>query len=146
MTTTAVPVGAFARTARFLRHLVEMTVAMMVGMLIYGAAVGAAVGLGGGSYESVRVGRPALFALGMAASMSVTMVAWMRLRGHDWRLGGEMTAAMFAPAVVLIVCERFDLVAAGAVCPLACAAMVPAMAIAMLARLDVYAGPAQLTG
>jgi flagellar biosynthetic protein FliP len=74
----------------------------------------------------------------MAFAMSATMVAWMRYRAHSWRSSAEMTAAMFVPALLLIVCYRLGTVSAGSVCPLACATMIPAMAVAMLFRLDEY--------
>ena len=61
------------RTFWFLRHLTEMTIAMIVGMAAYGLLLG---GLG---VENARLDQPELFVLGMALSMSVTMVAWMRL-------------------------------------------------------------------
>jgi hypothetical protein len=47
----------------------------------------------GRSVEDARLGQPELFALGMAASMSLPIVAWMRHRGHSWRNGAEMSAA-----------------------------------------------------
>jgi hypothetical protein len=122
----------------FLRHLVEMTLAMMLGMFVYGALVGTIAGAAGSSFETIRVGRPELFVLGMAFSMSVPMVAWMRYRAHTWRSSAEMTAAMFVPALALILCYRLNGIAAGSVCPLACATMIPAMIVAMLYRLDVY--------
>jgi hypothetical protein len=122
----------------FLRHLLEMTLAMMVGMIAFGALVGGISGAGGSSLETVRVDQPELFVLGMASSMSVTMVTWMRHRRHTWRSSGEMTAAMFVPALALIVCYWLNGVSASSVCPLACAAMVPAMVVAMLYRLDVF--------
>src|SRR6266542_3730524 len=81
-----------------------------------------------------------LFALGMASSMTVPMVAWMRRRGHGWRNSVEMSAAMVVPALALILCYRLDAVAAGSICPLACATMIPAMVVAMLYRLDDYTG------
>ncbi len=71
------------------------------------------------------------------------MVAWMRRRGHGGRSAVEMCAAMVAPAVVLVACYRLGAVSADAVCPLACGAMVPAMAAAMLYRLDEYTGGAR---
>ena len=49
-----------------------------------------------------------------------------------------MTAAMFVPAFALIVCYWLTGVSASPVCPLACAAMIPAMVAAMFYRLDVY--------
>jgi hypothetical protein len=123
---------------RFLRHLLEMTLAMMLGMFVYGALVGTISGFAGSSFETIRVDQPELFALGMAFSMSVPMVAWMRHRGHTWQSGVEMTAAMFVPALVLIVSYWLNGISAGSVCPLACAAMIPAMVIAMLYRLGEY--------
>lgn len=122
----------------FLRHLLEMTVAMMLGMFAYGALVGTLSAASGSSFETIRVGQPELFVLGMALSMTVPMVVWMRHRGHDWRNSAEMSAAMFVPGLALIVCYWLNGISASSVCPLACAAMIPAMIIAMLYRVDVY--------
>lgn len=126
-------------TLWFLRHLGEMTVAMLVGMLLYGLLLGSLLAGAGSSLEEGRLGEPELFVLGMAFSMSVPMVAWMR-RGHGWRSSAEMSAAMFAPAVVLIVCYWLHAVSANSVCPLACATMIPAMIVAMFYRLHDYTG------
>lgn len=122
----------------FLLHLAEMTLAMMVGMLLFGALVGVIAGAAGSSLEAMRTGHPELFVLAMATSMSVTMVVWMHRRGHSGRACGEMTAAMFVPAVVLIGCYWVGAIAADSVCPVACMLMIPAMAGAMLLRLDHY--------
>ena len=132
--------GRFSRTFSFLRHLLEMTVAMMLGMFAYGLLLGGLLSAAGSTVEDARLGQPELFALGMATSMSVPMVLWMRHRGHDLRNRVEMTAAMVAPVLVLIVCYRLHAVEAGSICPLACTAMIPAMVGAMLFRLDDYAG------
>lgn len=144
-TLTAPSATRVSRTVSFLRHLGEMTVAMVVGMFLYAVSVGTLLGAGGSSLEEARASQPELAVLGMAAAMSVPMVAWMRRGGHGWRNSAEMTAAMFAPAAALIVCYWLHAVSASSVCPLACAAMIPAMVVAMLYRLDDYAGhhPAQ---
>jgi hypothetical protein len=126
------------RSVYFLRHLLEMTVAMVLGMFAYGALVSTLSAASGSSFENVRLGQPELFALGMAFSMAVPMVAWMRHRGHDWRNSVEMSAAMFVPVLALIVCYWLNVVSAGAVCPLACAMMIPAMMFAMFYRIDAY--------
>src|SRR5512133_633676 len=126
------------RTWVFLLHLLEMTVAMMVGMLVFGSLVGVIAGASGSSLEAIRVGRPEFFVLGMAAGMSVTMVARMRRRGHSHRSCREMTAAMFVPAFGLIAGYRLGAVSADAVCPVACALMIPAMAGAILFQNDAY--------
>jgi hypothetical protein len=125
----------------FLRHLGEMTLAMFVGMFGFGLALGVAAGLAGSSLESVRVSQPELFMLGMGSAMSVTMVAWMRHRRHSWRQGWEMTAAMFVPVVAVLGCYWAGAITADPVCPLSCALMIPAMAVAMLFRLDAYTTP-----
>src|SRR4029078_13181883 len=82
-------------TLTFLRHLGETTVAMFVGMFAFGVVLGLIAGLAGSTFESIRSPHPGFFMLAMGASMSVTMVAWMRHRGHVWRHGWETTAAMF---------------------------------------------------
>jgi len=122
----------------FLRHLVEMVLAMFVGMIGFGFAAGVLAGVAGSSLEAVRVSQPELFMLGMGSAMSVTMVAWMRHRDHGWHDCWEMTAAMFVPAVGVLACYRAGAIPADPVCPIACALMIPAMAGAMFCRLDVY--------
>ena len=115
---------------------------MMLGMFGYGLLLGGVLSAAGSSVEDGRLGQPELFALGMVTSMSVPMVLWMRHRGHDLRNRVEMTAAMVAPALALIVCYRLHAVEAQSICPLACTAMIPAMVGAMLFRLDDYTGHA----
>jgi hypothetical protein len=134
-----------------LQHLGEMTVAMLIGMFLYGFLLGSLMAAAGSSLEEARVGQPELSVFGMASSLSVPMVAWIRRRRHGWRNSGEMAAAMFAPAFVLILCYWLPALSASSVCPLACAAMIPAMVAAMLYRLDDYTGhhlvqPATATG
>ena len=138
MTTVTAAPHAHGRGYWFVRHLLEMTGAMLVGMMLYATLVGVVVGIAGSTYEDARVGHPELFALGMATGMTVPMVAWMRRRGHGWRNSFEMAAAMFVPAFVFIGCYWLGAVEAAAVCPLACVTMIPAMAAAMLFRLEDY--------
>jgi hypothetical protein len=80
---------------RLTRHLLEMITAMIVGMMIFGAAVGALGEPPGYSNLLVEYGF-------MGASMSVSMVAWMRFRGHTWSDGLEMTAAMLVPMFAVV--------------------------------------------
>jgi hypothetical protein len=122
----------------FLRHLGEMTVAMFAGMFAFGLMLGVTAGVGGSSLESVRISQPELFMLGMSSAMSVTMVAWMRHRRHSWGQGWEMTFAMFVPVLGVLACYWAGAISAETVCPLSCALMIPAMAAAMLFRLDAY--------
>ena len=77
----------------FLLHYLEMVAAMFVGMLVLGAPASLVLDLDD---------REALMLLGMAVTMTLPMVAWMRFRGHGWRPCAEMTAAMFLPTFVAI--------------------------------------------
>ena len=121
--------------ARFLRHGLEMAIAMVLGMVAYVTAVGLAYG----NVEDARLAQPELYAVGMAAAMCIPMVGWMRRRGHGWRACNEMTGAMVLPYLAFIVAYWLGGLKAGAICPLGCAMMVPAMLAAMLYRLDEYA-------
>jgi hypothetical protein len=49
-----------------------------------------------------------------------------------------MTAAMFVPVLGVLACYWAGAITADPVCPLSCALMIPAMATAMLVRLDIY--------
>ena len=114
----------------FLRHYAEMLIAMFAGMVVLGGP--AVVLLDAGDWAA----EPML--LGMAFTMSVPMVAWMRFRGHGWAPAWEMTAAMFIPSIGAIL-----LVWAGAAdsedaMMFQHVAMFPAMLIAMLLRRDEY--------
>jgi hypothetical protein len=40
--------------------------------------------------------------LGMAATITVPMVGWMRYRGHGWRANTEMSASMLFPTFAAI--------------------------------------------
>src|SRR4051794_25507296 len=133
-TTASATVGRHHRST-FLLHALQMAIPMVVGMVVYVAAVGLAVG----DVEGARLAQPELYALGMAAAMCIPMVGWMRRRGNAWRACGEMTVAMALPYVAFIAAYWFGGLNGGAICPLGCASMVPAMIAAMLYRLDEYA-------
>jgi flagellar biosynthetic protein FliP len=100
---------------RFALHFGEMVLAMYLGMLIYMPLEGLL---------------PAsLQPIGMAVFMTWPMVAWMRIRGHGWRHGFEMAAAMLEPWAAVA-----GLVALGAasVLPWLAHAGDPAMYLGML--------------
>lgn len=119
----------------FLGHFAGMFAAMMVGMPLVGMPLRAmqAVLLGPSS-----VGVPELSALGMAVSMTISMVAWMRFRGHSWRPSVEMGAAMIVPALVLLPLSWAGVIAARSLTGIEMALMVPAMLLAMLYRRGEY--------
>ena len=118
----------------FTRHLLEMVVAMLAGMAMLGAAIWA---LGEPSGYSNLVVEYAL----MGASMSASMLAWMRYRGHPWSDGTEMTMAMLVPtfAVVLPVDLGFVGMDGHSLMMLTHVAMIVGMAALMLLRWDRYA-------
>jgi hypothetical protein len=116
----------------FIRHYVEMLIAMFVGMGVFAGAAAAA----GFEVEGTE-----LMLLWMAFTMSVPMVAWMRYRGHGWMPALEMTAAMFVPSLAAIALLRIELVEdEGALMAIQHVAMFPAMLVAMLLRRDEYSG------
>ena len=98
----AKPRSAWRRAATdrgFLRHYGEMVVVMVLGMMVLGMPLGAAL-------EAVVSGateKPAVMLLGMGVTMTVPMVAWMRLKhGHGWRASNEMAASMIVPTILAI--------------------------------------------
>jgi hypothetical protein len=69
----------------FIRHHVEMLVAMLLGMAILGLPASMALDALGMSSSDHHDDAPALMLFGMAVTMTVPMVGWMRYRGHSWR-------------------------------------------------------------
>ena len=118
----------------FLRHLLEMGLAMMVGMMVSAAIFLSAVGMT--APEAMRA-HAVLFVVLQALGMTVAMVAWMRHRRHSWRSSAEMAAAMIVPAVPLI-CLRLLGVISGPICGLYCLATIVAMVALMLYRRSDY--------
>ena len=131
------------KTLHFTRHYVEMVIAMFLGMFVLGAALVVPLGALGVDVGDWRSEAPELMLLGMAFTMSVPMVAWMRHRGHGWAPAWEMTAAMFVPSVAAIaLLWGGAVVDSGALMAIQHSAMFPAMLVAMLLRLDEYTGHA----
>ncbi len=128
-------------TSTFLRHYLEMVVAMILGMVVLGFVLGALLGLVGVEVGNWDRDQPELLLLGMAFTMTVPMVGWMRYRGHGWRAAGEMTTAMFAPSFVAIgflqggIAEDVHLLMM-----FEHVAMFVAMLAVMLLRRDEYTG------
>jgi hypothetical protein len=121
----------------FMRHFVEMILVMMVGMAVLGGAAGAVYDVSD---------RPALLLVVMALAMTIPMVAWMRFRGHGWRLCNEMAAAMLIPAVAALALLGSGQVTDSTALGLEHAAMLPSMLAAMLLRSDEYSGRRKHTG
>jgi hypothetical protein len=116
----------------FLLHYAEMLVAMLVGMVALGWVEGLLVP---GLMDRADVG-----ALVMATNMAVGMGAWMRVRGSGWRAIADMSGAMYLPFLALLVPYWAGGIPGGAVLLWGHVLMLPAMALAMLARPAEHAG------
>jgi hypothetical protein len=125
----------------FVRHYVEMLVAMVLGMVVLGTPATVALNAAGTSMADLHDDLPALMLLGMAVTMTVPMVAWMRHRGHGWPASAEMSASMFLPAFGVIALLWSGLVEdVGALMLVEHVAMLPSMLVAMLLRREEYSG------
>ncbi|HYH87697.1 MAG TPA: hypothetical protein VEX67_00605, partial [Solirubrobacteraceae bacterium] len=82
-------------TKHFIRHYLEMVIAMFLGMAVLGFPVDWAM-------DSMGADSDAFMFLGMATTMTVPMVAWMLYRGHGLRANAEMSASMFVPTFAVI--------------------------------------------
>ncbi len=121
----------------FIRHYLEMLIAMFLGMGVL-AGVPAAAGF---KLDAVE---PAL--LWMAFTMSVPMVAWMRYRGHGWTPAWEMSASMFIPSFVVIALLWMGVAEGrGTLMAVQHVGMFPAMLVAMLLRREEYSGHHHVT-
>jgi cytochrome bd-type quinol oxidase subunit 2 len=126
-------------TKTFVRHYVEMVVAMFLGMAVLGVPAGCAMGAMGIDWDALTADAPALMFLGMATTMTVPMVAWMMYRGHGRRANAEMSAAMLVPTFAVIGLLWAGLLTdLGALMAIEHVAMLLAMAGAMLLRPAEY--------
>jgi hypothetical protein len=100
-------------TARFIRHLVEMVIAMMVGMIALGVPLNAILVAQG--YPDGLKAYPEISALAMTLEMTLAMAVWMLFRRHRFAIVAEMSAAMVAAAVIVVgLCVVHTLPAASA--------------------------------
>ena len=125
---------------RFIRHYVEMVIAMFLGMAVLSVPAAWALGAMGADWNALTEDAPALMFLGMATTMTLPMVGWMMHRGHGWRASAEMSASMFAPTLATIGLLWAGLLTdLGVLMLIEHAAMLVAMAGVMLLRPDEYA-------
>jgi hypothetical protein len=124
-------------TRHFVRHYVEMVVAMFLGMAVLGMPASLALGAVGVSSAELTADAPALMLLGMGVTMTVPMVAWMRHRGHGWGPSNEMAASMLIPTAGVIALLGAGLVEdVGMLLMAEHVVMLPSMLVAMLLRRD----------
>src|SRR3954471_17397497 len=128
------------QTFTFIRHYIEMVVVMFVGMLVLGLPGEAALKAIGSGTSELRHDAPSLVFLDMAFTMTAPMVAWMRYRGHRWQPTLEMAASMIIPTLVAIALLATEVAGFEALMGLEHVAMLLGMLVAMLLRVDEYAG------
>jgi hypothetical protein len=132
-----------ARGTHFLRHYIEMVVAMFLGMFALGMPLAAGLEMLAVDVSAWRTDGRELLLLGMAFTMSVPMAAWMRYRGHGRAPIWEMTASMFIPSFFAIALFWTDVTAdSDTLLAIQYVGMFPSMLAAMLLRLDEYTGHA----
>jgi hypothetical protein len=123
----------------FIRHYVEMVIAMFAGMGLLGVPFGWALGALGSSWNELTDTAPALMFLAMATTMTVPMVGWMIYRGHGRRANGEMAAAMYVPTFAVIGLLGVDLITdTGVLMAIEHVAMLAGMLAVMLLRPAEY--------
>ena len=121
---------------QFIRHYVEMVIAMFVGMGVLYMPVELALNAFGSSWSELS---DALMFLGMAATMTAPMIGWMIYRGHGARANAEMAAAMFLPTFAVIGLLWADVLTDhGALLTIEHVAMLAAMLGAMALRPAEY--------
>jgi hypothetical protein len=118
------------RTWHFVRHYLEMVVAMLAGMFLLGW-------LETQAFPTVEL-TTETGVLVMATNMAIGMGAWMRIRGHTWRGIAEMSTAMYLPFAVLLVPYWTGVVSADTVIVWGHLLMFPAMALVMVRRPHAY--------
>ena len=128
-----------AGTAYFLLHFLEMCVVMCAGGL---AALSALLRWAGPliGYPEFKRQLPELSTVLLAVWLTVVMIVWMRLRGHEWRPAVEMASTAIVSLPLVFGAARLGVIPNsrlfGVECALACALMV----VPMLFRLDHYTG------
>jgi flagellar biosynthetic protein FliP len=119
----------------FLGHVTEMTAAMMIGMALVGMPLRA---FQGAVFGASSLAIPEVRASGMAVSMTIAMVAWMRIRGHSSRASAEMGAAMLVPTMALLPLSWGGIISGSVLLGLGHVVMLPAMLAVMLYRRRDY--------
>lgn len=92
-------------TRRFVRHYLEMVVAMFVGMTVLGLGVEWLIAAAGAHDLARAIDGPIASAVVMCLYMVAGMAAWMAYRRHTVRQNVEMNLAMVAPMAVLVPLE-----------------------------------------
>jgi cytochrome bd-type quinol oxidase subunit 2 len=134
----ATPKQRTRRVSPFWRHYMQMAAVMALGMFATGAIL--LVASGAETWEQVTTRYPNQALLGMAAGMTLPMVAWMLLRGMGRRNSYEMAAAMILPVIPFLCLVQFG-ITKDAQCGGYCAVTFVAMYALMRYRRSAYRGP-----
>lgn len=119
----------------FIRHYIEMVLAMAVGMFAL-MPLGTLVSQAAGAPHLLDHAEP--MALVMATGMAIGMAAWMAFRRHGWRDIAEMSTAMYLPFVILFPATLAGVMTSGALMVAGHGLMLTAMLAVMLRRRDHY--------
>ena len=134
---------------RLIQHYLEMVIAMFAGMMAWGWLSAMLFGQGGAmgmhASEVIDAEQSVMSRIGgitaMDLSMIIPMILWMRYRGHSWRHGAEMSAAMVVAALPVYAAELIWPGAFGSMSAMwSHGAMLLGMAVLMIAQRDMYAG------
>jgi cytochrome bd-type quinol oxidase subunit 2 len=95
------------RMSHFWRHYLQMAAVMVVGMIATGAIFLLIVGLK--TWDEVTSQYPTQALVGMAAGMSIPMVAWMLYRGMGRKNSYEMALTMILPVIPFLCLVWFGI-------------------------------------
>jgi hypothetical protein len=132
--------SVLGQVGHFVRHYIEMCLAMCVGFGVGDVVYFWAAGRAG--YPDPFTQLPELSVLVVAIAMTAPMAAWMLFRGMARRPTAEMSAAMGIWALALIAVGWLGLLPMGDLALLEHGLMMPVMLIPMALRLDLYTGRA----
>lgn len=132
--------GLATRAWHFIRHLLEMCLAMCVGgiplivLFFWGAAT---IG-----YPDLLQRFPELSVLVIGFILSLPMIAWMRFRGMAWRLTLEMSITTISLGILLAGLGWLGILPRSSLFEWMTRLACPSMLIPMFLRLDYYTGRA----
>ena len=124
----------------FVWHLGEMFLAMVVGMAALDGVFNGLLGVAGTSYTDLVDSAPAAVALILMFNMTVPMLLWMRVRGHEASEVSEMSVAMVVVGATTVFLLWLSVIESAAICGVECGLMIPAMVAAMLLHPWLQAG------
>jgi len=130
--------GGVTRVWHFIRHYVEMCLAMCIGgvPLIVLFFLGASM-IG---YPDLVQRFPELSVLAIGFILTLPMTAWMRFRGMEWRLTLEMSITTIVLGILLASLGWLGILPRSSLLDWMTSLACPSMLIPMFLRLDHYAG------